>query len=274
MKAWMTICVAMALLLCACHGVGKAGDEETETAPARPRLTKEFPLREDFYQITVIGAFDIEIAEGPCSVVAEGDSTVVSSMRCDVTYGGLTLSTRAEERLDMTPYGMTGGTRVTIHLPELRILANCAGARIHAGRLHSSRIHIGGMGTGSIAIDTLVCGHFRYECSRGTDVTFPDVRCDTAEVLVFGSGQTTVGIAAAELAICDLSVGGSLTARVAAPVVYINSSTSGTGVFDVAADELLVEWRGTGTGTLDGTAARKDIIDKQRGKLTDNIRVN
>lgn len=272
MKASMILSAAVALLLCACSGTNGESGKATEDEPVRPRLRKEFPVGEDFYQITVIGAFDIEIREGPCSVVAEGDSMVVSTMRCEVADGGLTLSTRAEERLDMTPYGMVGGTRVEISLPELRILANCAGADIHAGTLHASRIHIGGMGTGPISIDTLLCGHFRYECSRETDGTFPCVRCDTAEVLTFGSGMTTVGIEARELAICDLSRGGGMVAQVAAPTVYINGSTSGTGTFDVDADELLVEWRGKGTGTLNGMAAHKEIIDLQRGTLTDNVR--
>lgn len=274
MRTSCTLLCATALLLSACRQSGAQQPEtaDTQTAQQRPRATRDFPVMEDFYQITVIGAFDIEIAEGPCSVTGIGDSIVLSTMRCEIGDGGLILSTHTEERDGIAPFATPNGVRMVIHLPELRILANCAGARIHASSLHASRLHVGGMGAGSIDIDTLCCGHFRYEGSRKTDAAFPHVVCDTAEVLAFGQGQTTVGIDASQLVICDVSQTADLVANVKAPILYINSSTSGSGQFGVDVGELLVQWRGTGELTLSGQAQQKNIIDKQRGTLTDNVR--
>lgn len=235
-------------------------------------MTRTFPVHEDFYQVTIVGSFQIELSEGPCSVTAIGDSATIAHMRCSVSYGGLTLSTPTEENFDVTPYAMAGATRVLVTLPELRILANCAGGHIrYNGLLRTPRLHIGGMGAGSIEMDSVACGHFRYECSRETDAHFGIVACDTAELLTYGTGRTQVGVAASELVICDLSGQGGMEVKASAPAIYIHGLTAGEATFDVQANELMVEWQGSGTAKLSGTAKQQTLNTNHKGELIDEL---
>ena len=262
------------LLLIACTQPSSdaASEEDASAEKERRVVTRVFPVLEDFYQITLVGSFQLEISEGPCSVTAIGDSSTIAGMRCSVSYGGLTLSTPAEENYDVSRFAMSNRTRVLVSLPELRILANCASGHIsYHGLLRTPRLHIGGMGDGSITIDSIACGHFRYECSRQTDACFPYVSCDTAELLTYGTGRTQVGVEAGEMVVCDLSSQGGMDVQARSPFVYVYGRTSGDATFDVQTDEIIIEWQGDGTVTLSGTAKQQTITDGHRGQIVNEL---
>lgn len=261
------------LVLAACSNPSTEDSASTDDSAKERRVTtRHFPVGEGFYQITNVGNFQLEISEGPCSVTAIGDSATIANMRCSVSYGGLTLSTPTEENFDVTPFAMDNSTRVLVTLPELRILANCTGGRVrYNGTLRTPRLHIGGMGSGSIEMDSVVCGHFRYECSRETDARFGIVVCDTAELLTYGTGRTQVGVSANNIVICDLSGQGGMEVQASAPSIYIHGLTAEDATFDVHTDELIAEWQGTGTATLTGTAKSKTLNVSNKGELIDKV---
>ena len=274
----LPLCAAASglLLLAACTPQPRAAqsDQPDETQGERHIITRDFPITEDFYQITNVSSFQVEISEGPCSVTAIGDSAVISAMRCSVTYGGLTLSTPLEENYDVTPWAMDNTTRVIVQLPQLRILANCGSGNItYKGTLRTPRIHMGGMGSGTIEMDSIVCGHFRYECTRATQTALAHVLCDTAEIVVYGEGNTDIGVEASEMVVCDLSGQSGLTLRAKAPLVYAYSTTSADATLDVQTEDLTVDWRGTGIVTLLGQAKEKDVRSSRMGTMEDKVTI-
>lgn len=277
---FLRICPFLLLsLLAGCGQQSSHGDfTAVDTAAVRPaihQITREFPVYADFFQITNIGSFQVEISTGPFHVEATGDSSLLAALIYDIDGGCLTLSMPVDENSDINRYDMRSGVTFHVTMPELRILANCSSGNINIPRpLHTSGLHIGAMGSGSIRTDSIYCDHFKFEGSRNTAADIRFVECQESEILSYGAAPVTASVHAARSAVFDVGGKSHADIAVASPFVDINSTGSGNSLFNIQADRLAVSHQGSGSLTLRGRAAHGNIRHGNHSKLVNELQTD
>ena len=279
--ARLLACLAVGLLLCTgCGRSGKARTDGDGQAEVRPEvetrkvrhIVRQFPVYEDFNCITNISSLHVVYEQGPCSVTAEGDSVIVSNLLYSNDSGGVTFSLASEENFDMAQYDMASCATIRVSSPRLRIVANCGAGTISCrGRVEGDEVLMGGIGSGLVEADTVVCRVFRFESNKLTDGRFGHIACEEGRVLNYGSARVEATVEASRLAIFDVGNKGSLSVAARAPRVEWVSTGSGDSRLLCDTPDLSLSHQGTGTVTLEGHAVMKDIKKGSRSKLVNRL---
>ena len=264
------ICLALILASCSGNGTQKNSKDSNDTIQASGKpatirqniIRRDLPIHQDFFQITNIASFDIDITEGPTHVSVEGDSATLHLIRYDVDGGGLTLSMPYEENTQINRYNLTSDIHVYVSCPQLRILANCGTGNIRSkGTIHTSDFHVGGIGQGSIVLDTILCeGRFKLESNSNTIMHVGSVRAGEAQLSTYGTAPATVdALETTGLTIIDMSNTCAVTAKATAPEIEVICTGGNAASLEVHTDQLQVSSQGTGLMTLTGHAVHKTV---------------
>ena len=262
-----------ALLLSACSGTGsKSSQQETKTKETEMvTIQRILPIHNDFFGITNIGSINIEFSEGPCGVVVEGDSILISNLRYEVVGGLLTLSIPSEENLDINQYETNPRINAKISCPELRIFSNIGGGNIKLPVLHSSKIDMGGMGGGSITADSIFCPDFKYQSNSNTKASFKYIEGENAKILCYGIAPVEANVVMSKLTVIDASNQNDLNFKVKSSSIDLISTGSGTTTLDLEADELTASVQGNGKLILNGKANKKVLKNGKNAVIEDNL---
>lgn len=263
-----------ALLLSACSGTGsKSTNQETTVEETITNtIQRILPIHNDFFGITNIGSINIEFTEGPCSVMVEGDSALISTLRYEVDGGLLTLSIPSEENLDINQYETTPRINAKISCPELRIFSNIGAGNIKLPVLHSSKIDMGGMGGGSITADSIFCPDFKYQSNSNTKASFKYIEGETAKLLCYGIAPVEANVVMSELTVIDASNQNDLNFKVKSGSIDLIATGSGTTTVDLEANELTASAQGNGKVILNGHANKKVLKNGKNAILEDNLK--
>lgn len=252
---------------------GAAGEGGTKRGKTAKTVTREFPVYEDFYQVTNVGSLNIEITQGPCRVYAEGDSTLIASIVYDNDGGGVSFNLPLEENTDVNRYNLNSNVTMHVSCPEPRIIANCGGGNIRIkGSIRTSDLHIGGMGDGLIESDSIVCQTFRYEQTSNTKAQFAHIDCTEAAVMAYGRGKTEFSATVSGKTMVDVGDVGTIHGTIASPLVTVYAAGQGKTKLQLDTKELEVSAYEKCTVELDGSAVRKHYNQGRDAKLIDHLK--
>lgn len=242
-------------------------------AHRKTRIRRAFVEGETFFQITNLGSADIEFTPGPCSVVAEGDSALVTSLNVDYDTDGITLYLDTERNADLQHYNkFRSGLKVHVSCPSLRIIANCgAGTFRSHGLIRTPSLHVGTISDGNVTMDSVVVddGDFRYESGTAANAEFTYIAARNVYLLNYGQGTLTApAVQASARATLDLSSRAVTRATLHTPWVGVSAIGQSNGTLTVVTDTLWASAQEHSKITFRGRAAQQQLKCGREAKIT------
>ena len=252
-------------VICGCNEnkTSKIENNKNNTSSQKPNIAKrikqEIAVTGEFFQITNISSALIDFTTGPFSIVAEGDSTSLSHISYDIDGGILTISTPMDISNDIQNFPVRSDVIVHVSCPDLRTMAICSGGGFSSHEtLRSEKIELGGMVSGTIDIDSIICQSFRYQSNGSTSLNIGNIDCDECIVISTGTGAISLNTTATSNTYLDIKGSTTIRADINAPLTEGIIETGGSASLGIKTEALkLIILRGT--VDLEGYAKEEDI---------------
>ena len=263
------------LLFVSCDGLKKdsvSGSRLTRSSvDVRVEKELEYPVSEDFFQITNLSNAKIIYRQGDYSVVAKGDSASLSYLSIDFDGGILTLITPMESNNDYHGYLSMSDMEVYVSCPDLRAMALCGGGGFESDTLKCESLQLGGLVSGSISVDFISCKTFRYDSNGSTSVSIGRIESDESTIISTGSGNISMDIKSKTKSYLDLKGSTTFSGHVESPDIESFIETEGSVSLDVQTDDLRLSAL-QGSISLNGHATNQDIHTSNRTVISNQLK--
>lgn len=271
-NTFLYLVLLIATTLLSCQSKQPSTPPTTDAGTQRESTTKHLPLINEFHSVTNIGSMNIELSEGPCALQATGDAALISHIQYDVDGGILTVSLPMERMTSTNQFATTADITLHISCPEFHMLANIGTGNVRSiGTLRTTDLHMGGMGSGTLAFDSIVCQTFRYEGQANSTAQFAHVACDEATVIQNSDSKVEADVAAAVHATLDLTANAQCTAQLTTARADVILTESAVLNLHADIDDLMLEAYNSSNATLTGNTRRSHIQQKQQAVVQNRL---
>lgn len=261
--------IIITLFIVACDNSNTAKLTVSTSYDNEKDTTIVFPCFEKFTSITSIGNVDIEYKQGEYNIEAFGNANVIEMLDISFDSGVLTVGMLNETKVELSPIKNKQKITLYVSSPELKFLSLCGNGNFTSKKnIKAELFHCGIFSSGTIKIDSLECGDFKFENNDVGSATLKHVVCNNAAISTYGTTKTDVQLYTSN----DIYIhnGGNSTIQVYAKSTNVDLSlnNNANGKYDVDCSTLNVNSWDKSSLSIKGIYKNKNIRKSHESILT------